>query len=125
MVSHDRAFLNAVATDIIYFNNKKLKYIPGNFDNFIEKKEERLRQQQKQQEVDEKKTKKILESIENIKQSNKDKNKSVGGSISSKKKQLDRIGGPTIKGGTRATLWDLVWVKKYYFFYFFLDENSK
>jgi ATPase subunit of ABC transporter with duplicated ATPase domains len=47
IVSHDRAFLNAVAKDIIYFNKKKLKYHPGNFESFQQRKEEKLREQQR------------------------------------------------------------------------------
>ncbi len=35
IVSHDRAFLNAVATDIIHFDNKKLTYYPGNYEDYI------------------------------------------------------------------------------------------
>ena len=35
VVSHDRAFLNSVATDIMHFTHKKLKYYPGNYDDFI------------------------------------------------------------------------------------------
>ncbi len=35
VVSHDRAFLNAVATDIIHFVNKKLHYYPGAYEDFV------------------------------------------------------------------------------------------
>lgn len=42
VVSHDRAFLNEVATDIIYQHNEKLDYYRGaNFDTFYATKEER------------------------------------------------------------------------------------
>lgn len=42
VVSHDRAFLNEVATDIIYQHNERLDYYRGtNFDGFYATKEER------------------------------------------------------------------------------------
>lgn len=42
VVSHDRAFLNEVATDIIYQHNERLDYYRGaNFDSFYATKEER------------------------------------------------------------------------------------
>ena len=34
VVSHDREFLNEVATDVIHFHKKKLAYYRGNFDSF-------------------------------------------------------------------------------------------
>lgn len=48
IVSHQRDFLNAVATDIIYLYNKRLDYYKGNYDAFERIRNERLRQQQKQ-----------------------------------------------------------------------------
>ncbi|ORY79099.1 P-loop containing nucleoside triphosphate hydrolase protein [Protomyces lactucae-debilis] len=41
VVSHDRAFLNEVATDIIYQHNERLDYYRGNFTQFYATKEER------------------------------------------------------------------------------------
>lgn len=34
VVSHNRAFLNSVVTDIIHFHHKALHYYPGDFDAF-------------------------------------------------------------------------------------------
>lgn len=34
LVSHDRAFLNDVVTDIIHMADKKLRYYRGNYDGF-------------------------------------------------------------------------------------------
>lgn len=34
IVSHDRAFLNAVTTDTIHFFEQKLRYYKGNYDTF-------------------------------------------------------------------------------------------
>lgn len=50
VVSHDRAFLNAVATDIIYQHNERLDYYKGNFTQFYATKEERRKQQQREYE---------------------------------------------------------------------------
>jgi ATP-binding cassette subfamily F protein 3 len=44
VVSHDRAFLNEVATDIIHQHSERLDYYKGgNFDSFYATKEERLK----------------------------------------------------------------------------------
>ena len=79
-MSHDRAFLNNVVTDIISFNKKKLKYHPGNFDSFQRRKQEKLKEQQRAgsfeiiflfpqlQEKGKKKQKEIKELIEKYKQ---------------------------------------------------------
>lgn len=51
VVSHDRAFLNEVATDIIYQHNERLDYYRGqNFDVFYSTKEERRKNAQKEYE---------------------------------------------------------------------------
>eukprot|EP01125_Pyxidicula_operculata_P009641 TRINITY_DN3162_c0_g1_i1.p1 TRINITY_DN3162_c0_g1~~TRINITY_DN3162_c0_g1_i1.p1 ORF type:complete len:697 (+),score=184.41 TRINITY_DN3162_c0_g1_i1:47-2137(+) len=47
VVSHDREFLNIVATDIVHFQNKKLDYYPGNYDRFEDVRNERLANQQR------------------------------------------------------------------------------
>ncbi|CCE61313.1 hypothetical protein TPHA_0A02310 [Tetrapisispora phaffii CBS 4417] len=50
-VSHDRAFLNEVATDIIYQHNERLDYYRGqNFDTFYATKEERRKNAQREYE---------------------------------------------------------------------------
>ena len=33
-ISHDRYFINNLATKIIYFDNKKLRYLVGNYDYY-------------------------------------------------------------------------------------------
>lgn len=45
VVSHDRAFLNEVATNIIYQHNERLDYYTGNFTQFYATKEERKKNQ--------------------------------------------------------------------------------
>lgn len=49
VVSHDRAFLNEVATDIIYQHSERLDYYRGsNFDNFYATREERRKNAQRE-----------------------------------------------------------------------------
>ncbi|BFZ63802.1 ATP-binding cassette, regulator of translational elongation [Saitoella coloradoensis] len=45
VVSHDRSFLNEVATDIIHQHSERLDYYKGNFDSFYATKEERHKNQ--------------------------------------------------------------------------------
>ena len=51
VVSHDRAFLNRVATDIIHMHSERLDYYKGNFAQFYETREERRRNQQREYEA--------------------------------------------------------------------------
>lgn len=51
VVSHDRNFLNAVATDIIHLHSQRLDMYRGDFENFIKIKEERLKNQQREYEA--------------------------------------------------------------------------
>ncbi|ODV96233.1 hypothetical protein PACTADRAFT_33411 [Pachysolen tannophilus NRRL Y-2460] len=51
VVSHDRAFLNEVATDIIHQHSERLDYYRGaNFDSFYATREERLKNQKREYE---------------------------------------------------------------------------
>jgi len=47
VVSHDRAFVNEVATDVIHFHNKKLIYYRGDYNNFEGTRKEHLRTQKR------------------------------------------------------------------------------
>lgn len=51
VVSHDRAFLNEVATNIIYQHNERLDYYTGNFAQFYATKEERHKNQVREYET--------------------------------------------------------------------------
>ncbi|XP_068137405.1 ATP-binding cassette sub-family F member 3 [Hyperolius riggenbachi] len=48
VVSHDRNFLNAVATDILHLHSQRLEGYRGNFESFLKTKEERLKNQQRE-----------------------------------------------------------------------------
>jgi len=51
VVSHDRAFLDAVATDIVHQHSQRLDYYKGNFTNFYATKTERALAQRKEYEA--------------------------------------------------------------------------
>ncbi len=50
VVSHDRAFLNEIATDIIHQHNERLDYYHGDFDSFQATKDERNKNQMREYE---------------------------------------------------------------------------
>ncbi|XP_052596127.1 ATP-binding cassette sub-family F member 3 isoform X1 [Peromyscus californicus insignis] len=51
VVSHDRNFLNAIATDIIHLHSQRLDGYRGDFETFIKSKQERLLSQQREYEA--------------------------------------------------------------------------
>lgn len=51
LVSHDRAFLNDVCTDMVLFHNQKLIYYKGDYDNYVGTRREIESMQQKQHEA--------------------------------------------------------------------------
>ncbi|ELT88565.1 hypothetical protein CAPTEDRAFT_166316 [Capitella teleta] len=51
VVSHDRSFLNSVATDILHLNCKRLDLYKGDFEMFMKTRSERLKNQQKEYEA--------------------------------------------------------------------------
>ncbi|CAC5384207.1 ABCF3 [Mytilus coruscus] len=51
VVSHDRMFLNAISTDILYLNNQLIETYRGNYDIFHKTREQRLINQQKEYEA--------------------------------------------------------------------------
>ena len=51
VVSHDRAFLDAVATDIVWQHSQRLDYFKGNFTQFYATKSERIKNQKREYEA--------------------------------------------------------------------------
>lgn len=47
IVSHDQAFVDAVATDVIVLKDRKLQYFKGNLSAYLKDKEDRLTKQQR------------------------------------------------------------------------------
>ena len=68
VVSHDRAFLNAVATDIVHFHRKQLHYYPGNFDAFEKARNDKLAKQRHMQESLDRQRAHMEDSIKKMKQ---------------------------------------------------------
>lgn len=55
VVSHDRAFLNQVATDIVHMHSERLDYYRGDFDQFYETRDERRKNQMREYEANQQK----------------------------------------------------------------------
>lgn len=55
VVSHDRAFLNQVATDIVHMHSERLDYYKGDFDQFYETRDERRKNQLREYEANQQK----------------------------------------------------------------------
>lgn len=51
VVSHDRNFLNAVATDIIHLHSQRLDTYRGDYENFVKTKEDRQKSQLREYEA--------------------------------------------------------------------------
>jgi len=51
VVSHDRTFLDAVATDVIHMHSQRLESYRGNYENFIKTMKEKLTNQQREYEA--------------------------------------------------------------------------
>jgi ATPase subunit of ABC transporter with duplicated ATPase domains len=64
LVSHDRAFLDAVCTDIIHFSHQKLTYYPGNFSAFEQRQAEKASREAQILDSAERKRTKALEFVE-------------------------------------------------------------
>lgn len=63
IVSHSQDLLNAVCTDIMYLEDRKLQYFTGDYDNFVKVKAELDENARKKAKADEKKLKKIKENL--------------------------------------------------------------
>ena len=51
MVSHDRQFLNNVATDILHLHSQAIESYRGNYEDFHKTREEKQKAQQKEYEA--------------------------------------------------------------------------
>ncbi|OBZ83950.1 ABC transporter F family member 3 [Choanephora cucurbitarum] len=102
IVSHDRAFLNAVTEETILFKDKTLKYHSGNYEDWIRNTEEQRVRKQNLLDINEKKKKKIMDSIQhNLQQAKSTGDDKRHGMIKSRQKKLDRIGMEKTEDGKR------------------------
>eukprot|EP01094_Clydonella_sp_ATCC50884_P030329 TRINITY_DN9877_c0_g1_i1.p1 TRINITY_DN9877_c0_g1~~TRINITY_DN9877_c0_g1_i1.p1 ORF type:complete len:907 (+),score=300.63 TRINITY_DN9877_c0_g1_i1:203-2923(+) len=93
IVSHDRGFLDAVATDIILWKNKTFEYHAGNLSSYMQKREERIRMTLQQLDWQERRVQHLQKTIQKAKKANKklgDRG-NLGGVISSREKAIDRM----------------------------------
>ncbi|MFY0542579.1 ribosomal protection-like ABC-F family protein [Brevibacillus sp. H7] len=68
VISHDRYFLDAVATSIYHVDGGEVEYYPGNYSTFIKEREERLLRQFAEYQEQQKKIKKMQETIKRLKE---------------------------------------------------------
>ncbi|KAG1743012.1 P-loop containing nucleoside triphosphate hydrolase protein [Suillus lakei] len=102
IVSHDRAFLNAVTTETIILRDKMLKYHAGSFADYESTSEEQRVRKQALLDIQAKKRAKLVASI----QHNVQKARATGddkrlGQVASRKKKLDRLGMEKTEDGKR------------------------
>ncbi|KAI0827115.1 ribosomal L18ae/LX protein domain-containing protein [Trametes gibbosa] len=104
-VSHDRAFLNAVADEIVVFKGQTLTYHTGNFDEYLEHTEEKRKYKEKMAEaLDRKKAaaeKAIQVSMSQARKAGDDKKMSQA---ASKQRKLERMGMEVNEKGHRFKL---------------------
>ncbi|KAE9349618.1 ABC transporter F family member 3 [Phytophthora fragariae] len=86
VVSHDRNFLNAVTTDIVYLTNQKLVYYKGDYNTFEHTMKENLRQQRKAYDAQQMKIQHMQEFIERFRA-----NAKKAPLVQSRVKALDKI----------------------------------
>ncbi|KAL4449533.1 hypothetical protein ABPG77_007177 [Micractinium sp. CCAP 211/92] len=90
VVSHDRAFLNAVAQEIIVFKKRQLAYYTGNYDEYEQQVEEKQLYMQRLAEGIERKREHTEKSIqEGLKQARKAGDDKKLGMVASRKKKLE------------------------------------
>ncbi|KAH9852447.1 P-loop containing nucleoside triphosphate hydrolase protein [Lenzites betulinus] len=104
-VSHDRAFLNAIADEIVVFKNQTLTYHTGNFDEYLENTEEKRKYKEKMAEaLDRKKAaaeKAVQVSMSQARKAGDDKKMSQA---ASKQRKLERMGMEVNEKGHRFKL---------------------
>ncbi|KAL7284072.1 hypothetical protein ACG7TL_001349 [Trametes sanguinea] len=104
-VSHDRAFLNAIADEIIVFKNQTLTYHVGNFDEYLEHTEEKRKYKERKAEAIERKKaaaeKAVKSAISQARRAGDDKKMAQA---ASKQRKLERMGMEVNEKGHRFKL---------------------
>lgn len=75
VISHDRAFLNSVCTDIIHFYKQKLHNYPGNYDTFVQTREDQFTRMAAMQEALSRKRQHVADQIKRMRERENTKNK--------------------------------------------------
>lgn len=102
VVSHDRAFLNAVTTETIILRDKTLKYHAGSFADYESTSEEQRVRKQTLMDTQAKKRAKIAASIQHdVQQARATGDDKRLGQVASRKKKLERLGTEKTEDGKR------------------------
>jgi ATPase subunit of ABC transporter with duplicated ATPase domains len=94
VVSHDRTFVDNVATDVVLLAGRKLTYFPGNFSAFEEARADQLAQAQRKSDIDAKKTAHLEQQLARARSQASQSSGRGGGSnaVKAVKTKLDRVG---------------------------------
>ncbi|KXS10051.1 hypothetical protein M427DRAFT_62992 [Gonapodya prolifera JEL478] len=93
LVSHDRHFLNSIAAEMILFKDKQLRYYEGNYDEFMNQREEELAKKVKQQENLDRQKEHMKKSVEKgIQHARRTGDDKALGMVASRKKKLEHFG---------------------------------
>ncbi|KAI0777254.1 ribosomal L18ae/LX protein domain-containing protein [Trametes elegans] len=104
-VSHDRAFLNAVADEIVVFKDQTLKYHDGNFDEYLEHTEEKRKYMQRMAEAIDRKKAAAEKTVQNaMSQARKAGDDKKMAQAASRQRKLERIGMEVNDKGHRFKL---------------------
>ncbi|KXS17156.1 P-loop containing nucleoside triphosphate hydrolase protein [Gonapodya prolifera JEL478] len=110
VVSHDRYFLNEVAEDMILYKDKTLRYYTGNYDTFVETREQDLAKKIKQQENLDRQREHMKETIEKgVRHARRTGDDKALGMVASRKTKLENSGLAKTADGKR-------WKESYYGF---------
>jgi ATPase subunit of ABC transporter with duplicated ATPase domains len=103
VVSHDRAFLDAVATDMMVLRDRKIAYFSGNLSAYLKDKEDRRIKQQRLYDAQERKRAHIQATIDKgVQTARRTGNDKVLGMVASRKKKLnERLGAEKREDGKR------------------------
>jgi ATPase subunit of ABC transporter with duplicated ATPase domains len=97
VISHEHDFLNEVCTDIIDIDYGEINLYPGNYQNFLEKKQLVLEQKINERDYLQKKIEKMSEFVEKFRAGTRSRQ------AASREKQLLKIELPEIKNSSRRT----------------------
>lgn len=103
VVSHDKQFLNVIATDIIHFHQQQLKYYPGNYDNFEKTREDKFKKQVRYQGAIDRQRQHMEASVKKIEAAvrKNPKDQKRLGTVASRKKKLLKHGMVKTEDGKR------------------------
>lgn len=91
-VSHDRTFVDRVATDVVLLAGKRLTYFPGDFTAFETARADQLAQAQKKADVDAKRTAQLEAQLARARSQQAHQRDGNSGAVKAVKTKLERVG---------------------------------